>query len=56
MITQIMIPKLAFNTASLGIMIWVLTVGYVMHLKIIQDGFWDADNDICDICSPFSSQ
>lgn len=56
MITQIMIPKLAFNTASLGIMIWVLTVGYFMHLKIIQDGFWDADNDICDICSPFSSQ
>lgn len=27
-------------------MIWVLIVGYFMHFKIIQGGFWDTDNDM----------
>lgn len=37
-------------------MVWILVVGYFMLLKIIQDGFWDTDNDICDISLQISSQ
>lgn len=48
---------LDFSTASSwSIMIWVVIVGYFMHLKIIQDGFRDTDNDICDICLQVCSQ